>query len=647
MNLYFDEWLVTNGLGGFACGSIGGAPMRKHHALLISPFFPPLGRTILLNYVEDRLLLSDGREIPLSLLQTKEEAGHSLLPLSEFRLENGLPVWRFEFEDVVLLKSLFFVHRQNTIHIFYKLIDAKSEVKIKWRPYLHFRKLDDAVNAFSENKYTLKMAEEIYEIECSSFPVLRLASFQNSPFTIDTHVFTDVFYEIEKNRGYHCYGSLTSPGYFLADLTLNERVTFIASSEPCANIQALNEDEALSAERQRRKKILKTAHFSPLKLGSRLLFAADTFLMIPTTRPADIIRMQASGDEACSIIAGFPWFADWGRDTMISLEGLTLSTNQFQKAHAILKTFGSYLKDGLIPNLFPDGESVGLYHTADATLWFFHAIGRYVDVTGDTDLLEILLPKLEESIQRHIQGTHFGIKADRDGLLLQGESSFALTWMDAKVENWVVTPRRGKTVEINGLWYNALKLWESWTGKKLDITERCYESFNQRFWCEKGYLYDRVDGEISADEALRPNQLLAISLKYPVLEQRRWKSVLDTVQQELLTPFGLRTLSPSHKDYKAFYAGDLKARDFAYHQGTVWPWLLGPFIDVWLKVYPGDFKSVRGFLEGLEKRLESNTLGSLEEIFDGSDPFHARGCFAQAWSVAEFLRHYVPSQKIP
>ena len=360
-----------------------------------------------------------------------------------------------------------------------------------------------------------------------------------------------------------------------------------------------------------------------------------------------MIRLQALGQEAKSIIAGFPWFTDWGRDTMISLEGLTLTTGKSRDAYAILLTYAYYVRDGLIPNMFPEGKLKGKYNTADATLWFFHAIDRYISNTEDTEILEFLIPILNQIIQQHVKGTHFGIKMDKDGLLTQGEEGIQLTWMDAKVGDWVVTPRRGKAVEINALWYNALKLFEKWTERPLEITETCYESFNQKFWIEnEGYLYDVIEGEQGNDSALRPNRLFAISLRYPILKKEKWQSVLDIVTKELLTPVGLRTLSPSHPEYKNAYHGDLRSRDAAYHQGTVWPWLFGPYTDVWLKVYPKEIEKIQKLLEGMEDHLKIHCIGSISEIFDASPPFKARGAFAQAWSVAEILRSLVQVYKL-
>jgi predicted glycogen debranching enzyme len=382
------------------------------------------------------------------------------------------------------------------------------------------------------------------------------------------------------------------------------------------------------------------------------VLAADQFVVTPIGRVEDAARARAAGDEVRSVVAGYHWFTDWGRDTMISLEGLTLTTGRHLEAGYILRTFVRYVRDGLIPNLFPEGDSEGLYHTADATLWFFHAVDRYVEQTGDRATLALLGPTLADIVERHLAGTRFGIGVDpKDGLLRQGAPGYQLTWMDAKVDDWVVTPRRGKAVEINALWYNALRLLEGWLAETGDAAaagvlrqhaELARASFNERFWyAEGGHLYDVIDGEGGDDPACRPNQVVAIALRHPVLDPGRWSAVLDTVRTRLLTPVGLRSLAPDHADYKRRYDGDLRARDAAYHQGTVWPWLIGPFVDAWLRVHPREVGAARRMLEGFAAHLAEAGIGSISEIFDAEEPFTPRGCVAQAWSVAEVLRAWV------
>jgi predicted glycogen debranching enzyme len=463
---------------------------------------------------------------------------------------------------------------------------------------------------------------------------------------------------MEKIRGYEFVGTLWSPGYFRADLTRTGAVTLVASTEPWDVVEALTPDAAARAEAERRRGLV--ARASPAnadRLTAQLVLAADQFIITPAGRADEAARARAAGEEIRTVIAGYHWFTDWGRDTMISLEGLTLSTCRYREAAYILRTFGHYVRDGLIPNMFPDGAREGLYHTADATLWFFHAGQQYVRVTGDKETLRSLLPTFVDIVRHHLEGTRFGIGVDpTDGLLRQGAPGYQLTWMDAKVDDWVVTPRRGKAVEINALWYNALRLLHRWTDElggagDLDLefhAERARRAFNARFWFEAGHhLRDVVDGENGDEVACRPNQVFAISLDYPILDQERWEAVLQVVRAQLLTPVGLRSLAPGHPDYKPTYYGDLRSRDAAYHQGTVWAWLIGPFVDAWLKVYPDDRAGARRLLDGFDAQLSDACVGSISEVFDAECPYVPRGCVAQAWSVAEVLRALLKTAERP
>jgi predicted glycogen debranching enzyme len=463
----------------------------------------------------------------------------------------------------------------------------------------------------------------------------------------------NLHYRTEAARGYPDVGDLWSPGFFRLEIVPGRDASFTASIEPWTTILALRPEDALAAERTRRTRLLHSAdRHARAGPAAELVLAADQFVITPAGRIEDAAFSHASGDEVRTIIAGYHWFTDWGRDTMISLEGLTLVTGRHLEAGYILRTFAHYIRDGLIPNMFPEGKREGLYHTADATLWFFHAIGRYLRATGDRDTLRMMLPKLLGIIKHHVRGTRFGIGVDRkDGLLRQGAEGYQLTWMDAKVDDWVVTPRRGKAVEINALWYNALRLLEAWVREErgeaaarplAEHAERAWRSFNERFWyAEGGYLYDVVDGEKGDDPACRPNQLFAISLEHPVLERARWEPVVEVCRQRLLTPVGLRSLAPGDPDYKPSYDGDLRSRDAAYHQGTVWAWLVGPYVDAWLRIHPDDRAGARKVLAGFLSHLGEGAIGSISEVFDAREPFTARGCIAQAWSVAEVLRAWV------
>ncbi|HET7220550.1 MAG TPA: amylo-alpha-1,6-glucosidase, partial [Vicinamibacterales bacterium] len=571
--------------------------------------------------------------------------------LVEFRVELGLPVWRYDLGGTVLEKRIVMPYGQNTVHVSYAQIEGREAVRLSLRPSVQFRSYEASLDTPAAGRYEIRSSGKRHELHSETeLPPLRLTlAGERAALTLDERGANAVPYEMERARGYEAVGALWSPGYFRVDLVPGQLVTLIGSTESWETILALPPDRVTEVEQERRRRLLAIAgEAGEDRLSAELVLAADQFIITPAGRAEEAARARASGEEVRTIIAGYHWFTDWGRDTMISLDGLTLCTGRFREAAYILRTFAHYVRDGLIPNMFPDGAREGLYHTADASLWFFHAVAKYVDATGDEDTLRTLLPPLVEIVRSHLAGTRFGIGVDpSDGLLRQGADGYQLTWMDAKVDGWVVTPRRGKAVEINALWYNALRLLEGWTRTNggagdLDLAahaERARRAFNERFWFADGdYLYDVVDGESGDDTACRPNQVVAIALDYPVLDERRWRAVLSVVTKRLLTPVGLRSLAPGHQDYKPVYYGDLRSRDAAYHQGTVWAWLIGPFLDAWLRVHPDDLEGAARLLAGFDARLEEACVGSIAEIFDAEAPYVPRGCIAQAWSVAEVLR---------
>jgi predicted glycogen debranching enzyme len=645
------EWLLTNGLGGYAFGTVAGVPTRRYHGLLVAALPAPLGRTMVLNHVVERLRLPGGGELPLGAFEPPE-GGPALPPdLVELRLVNGRPRWRFERDGTVLEKRLVVPHRQNTTHIVYQLL-AGGPATLVLEPALDVRPQDSAVTG---RAHVYRFEDQPPGLSIvppgDGFPPLRLAAHGREPARLTLAPRTlELLYRLERQRGYDHRGTLHVPGRFELLLGLGESATLTASTESWAEALAVPATEAEALDDERRLRLVEQADpCLRAGRGAELVMAADQFIITPRTRP---------GDEARTVIAGYPWFTDWGRDTMISLEGLALHTGRHVEARDILHTFAHHVRDGLIPNLFPEGKNEGLYHTADATLWFFHALGRYERATGEVETRRFLMPTLIDIVDHHVRGTRFGIGVDPDdGLLRQGAAGYQLTWMDAKVGDWVVTPRRGKAVEINALFYNAIRLLEGWLrdGDDADHRRRADElgaraaalhaAFNRRFWYEAGgHLHDVVDVEGVAgalDSSLRPNQLLAVSLPHPVLERARWQPVLRAVCDRLATPFGLRSLAPGHPDYKPRYDGDLRARDAAYHQGTVWGWLVGPFVDAWEKTLPDDRAGARGRLHGLEAELANACVGTISEIFDAEPPYTPRGCAAQAWSVAEAIRALV------
>jgi predicted glycogen debranching enzyme len=647
------EWLVTNGLGGYASGTEAGVITRRFHGILIAALPAPEGRTMMLNYLAELLVFPDGRMVQLGE-QERPTGPRGQAPkatLADFKLEQGLPVWRFEHEGTVVEKRVIVLHRQNTAHVGYRLL-AGPALTLDLEPWVNFRPHEGALDRPLGGPYALKAAGDRYEISLDGHPaMLRLKVLaDHAAFTIEGRRIERIRYQTEASRGYDSSGDLYSPGYFRAELRADAPATCIASTEPWEVIDALSPDEARASEKNRRDRLIARADPRLHQgRGAELVLAADQFIITPIGRVRDSTRAKAAGDEVRTVIAGYPWFTDWGRDTMISLEGLALVTGRHAEAGFILRTFAHYVRDGLIPNMFPEGNNAGLYHTADATLWFFHAVERFVATTGDRTTLRLLLPVLEDIIDHHRRGTRFGIHVDSaDGLLVQGQEGYALTWMDAKLGDLVITPRRGKAVEINALYYNALRLLERWLREERSdaaaaaigvAADRARDAFNRRFWYEEGgYLYDVVDGERGDDSAFRPNQVLAVSLAHPVLDPERWAPVIDQVEKRLVTPGGLRSLAEGHPDYKASYFGDLRKRDMAYHQGTAWAWLAGPFIEAWLKVHPDDLAPAYKLTADLVRHLDEACVGSISEIFDAAPPYTPRGCFAQAWSVSETLR---------
>lgn len=648
------EWLLANGLGGYASGSVAGANTRRYHGLLVAALPAPLGRMVMLDHLGEWLQMPD--RPPVRLAGEEWPGARHDLPevLTEFRLEMGLPVWCYRFEDAVLEKRVLMPCGQNTVHLTYCLAEGSRPARLILRPRVNFRGHEASVPQPPRAGYRVVACGRRIEIHAADdveLPPLRMMLHAGrSDLVLEGGAVEEFFYRVEAARGFPDPGCVWTPGRFRAELHPGEDCTLVASVEPWESVEALSPAQARQAELSRRERLIEQAHPAAREgRAAELVLAADQFIITPVTRRAEASRALAEGDQARTVIAGYHWFTDWGRDTMISLEGLTLCTGRHAEAGAILRTFQHHVRDGLIPNMFPEGQNEGLYHTADATLWFFHALDRYVAATGDRVTLRHALPTLLSIVDHHLRGTCFNIGVDpADGLLRQGAEGYQLTWMDAKVDGWVVTPRRGKAVELNALFYNALRLMERWLGEEGDRAgaaemarhaERVAESFNRRFWNPgTGCLFDVVDGEQGDDPAIRPNMLFAISLPHAVLDQSRWASVVDVARRELVTPVGLRSLAPQHPDYKPYYDGDLRARDAAYHQGTVWGWLAGPFADAWSKVHPQDSGAIQRLVDGFADHLGEACIGSISEIFDAQAPFTPRGCIAQAWSVAEVLR---------
>lgn len=646
------EWLLTNGLGGFASGTLAGSVTRRYHGLLVAALPSPLGRTVMLSRLHETIKTGDGESFLLNIQELENnQLDTTCRCIQSFHLEMGLPVWTYQTNEFKLEKRILMLRNKNTVLVNYKLLEAQGEVSVELRPAVHFRPLEAAVNEdiVATSDYVVSGRNNIYQIQGGAYPPLALKVIDtDSTFNVDNRRRDNIHFRLEYERGYASTGNHWTPGFFKLSLAPGASATIVATTE-AANEIPESFSAAYESEIERRKNLLAAApEISRENMCGELVLAADQFIVTPGGRIKEAERARAAGEDVKTIIAGYHWFTDWGRDTMISLEGLTLTTGRHKEARYILRTFANYVRDGLIPNMFPEHDNTGLYHTADASLWFFHAVHRYVKTTGDTETLHYILPKLISIVDHHLAGTLFNIGVDpTDGLLRQGEEGYQLTWMDAKVNDWVVTPRRGKAVELNALWYNALCLLAGWLEETDDQratalrehAARTRASFNQRFWnSTAGYLYDVIDGPEKLDDSCRPNQILAIALDHPVLDQQHWEPVVDAITKHLLTPVGLRSLSPDHRDYKQNYDGDLFTRDAAYHQGTVWAWLIGPYIDAWVKTYPQERVKVRDLLAGFEAHMNEAGVGTISEIFDAEEPYAPRGCIAQAWSVAEVLR---------
>ena len=650
------EWLVTNGLGGFASGSLLGIGTRRFHGLFVPNLAQPKGRHIMISRFDEEIGIA-GQHVKIGGAEYVDGSLDTDVHrcLLQFRWDGLMPTWRFEVDGAIIEKTIVMPHHQNTVCVHYKLIEGQS-IPIRLRPFMAFRRQDAVLVHEAKWPFTLSFSGGRYEIRRShSELALRFGlGPDHGAFTCHDILGENALYRVEQVRGYDHSEHLYSPGYFTAELSADKPLTFVATTQ---GWEALDIDgaTAINCEQRRVEHLLSMApENARLGFAAQLVAAADQFIIVPGSRLEETLHARASGDQVRTVIAGYHWFCDWGRDTMISLEGLTLCTGRHHEARAILHTFSQYVRDGLLPNLFPEGEREALYHTVDATLWYFHAIDRYLTVTGDKSLLHELFPVLQGIIEHHVRGTHYNIGMDpQDGLIKAGAEGYQLTWMDAKVDGWVVTPRRGKPVEIQALWHNALSLMAGWA-VELDQPVGAYQvqadqvkaSFNQRYWNEaKGYLFDVIDGENGDDDACRPNQVFTMALSHPVLAQDKWAPVLETVRQRLLTPYGLRTLSKDHPDYKANYEGDLRTRDAAYHQGTVWPWLIGHFVTAWLRVHPSRVQA-RALLNAFAHHLQDAGMGSISEIFDAEAPYTPRGCIAQAWSVAEVLRAWLLTEEV-
>lgn len=638
------EWVLTNGIGGYAGSSVTGAHARKHHGYLIASLHPPVERFVILSKINECLIRSS-EKIDFTVEQYLADDGSTAYRkgieyLNSFTYD-GLVHFTTKAPEFTMTKTLAFEHGKNTIAVSYDIQNDGDAATLVLTPLFNYRVHHDASTVD-----TLKF-DTTYEQ-----PEIRLVPQQNKDVTI--RLFTDdgtvVPCEEKYTTGMQLQKELDVESDALDDNYTPYQIEFPLDAgcrkkiSIVCTIEDVYEKDAFAtaaAEMARFDALEKKAGYHD-ELAETLTIAADHFLAY----------RQSTG--LMTVLAGLPWFTDWGRDTMIALTGLTLSTGRYQDARDILTTFARYVHHGMVPNMFPDEGTAPLYNTADASMWYFYAVGKYLDYTGTPEdyafVQETIYPKLKEIIAAYEHGTDFSIYMEEDGLIHAGSGLDQVTWMDVRVGDWVATPRHGKPVEINALWYHALCLMEEWATRFEEdgshyaaLAAHAKESFAKEFWNEKdGCLYDVVDG-LEGDATLRPNQIYAVSLPHRMLDADKEKKIVDKVYEKLYAKTGLRSLSPDDKEYHPTYEGCLDKRDHAYHQGTSWGFLLGSFLTAYVHVYGTSkevIKQADAMLDATREQFYHGCIGSIAEIFDGDEPHTSRGCYAQAWSVGEILRAY-------
>jgi predicted glycogen debranching enzyme len=640
------EWLVTNGIGGFASGTIAGSATRRYHGLLFAALNPPAARTLLVGGVDEAIRVGG---------QTFELATHRWLSgavapegyrnLRGFRLDGTVPVWTHQAGAARLEKSVWMRYGENSTYIRYRLAESSSPVELELKVLVNYRDFHGATHVGGPpNEWRMRVEPAEHGARVTAYDGAAPFYLRSLAASCELqHVwYRDFFYPRERERGLDDHEDQLFAARFRAQLKPDQSIAFLFSTSESASLEG---EGAFAEERARQGKVIAaaTALLQPTTSGDSapawlapLVLAADQFL---------VRRSLPDQPDGKTAIAGYHWFGDWGRDTMIALPGLALATGRTDIAREILLAFASFVDCGMLPNNFPDAGGTPEYNTIDATLWYFEAIRQYFAGTEDVATLKTLFPILAEIIEAHIRGTRYNIHVDADGLLYGGGPGAQLTWMDAKIGDWVVTPRTGKPVEVNALWFSALETMARFA-TTLDKPASIYtqhasaaKSSFGKFWnAERNCCFDVIDAPgVGNDAALRPNQIFAVSLGGNLLSAERQKSVVDICAEQLLTPVGLRSLAPGELGYAGRHAGGARDRDAAYHQGTVWGWLLGPFVLAHYRVYR-ERAAALAFLEPLAKNIDRYGVGTLGEIFDGDAPHASRGCIAQAWTVGEILR---------
>lgn len=629
------EWLLTNGLGGFASSTIIGENTRRYHGLLLVSLDPPVDRRLLVAKLDEDLYVNKVRYVLGTNRVRNGYAQEGYRYLLNFQ-RHPFPTYIYQIDGIFLIKTIIMIHGENTTVVHYRVINPfQKKLSLYIFPLVNCR---DYHHITQENDWPFHQEfisnRQVEIAPYSGAPHIYMAT-DHAEYVQSPSWYKGMYYYMEEYRGLPCFEDHFIPGYFTLHSQTSEEFSITFST---SEIAGFDYEHLEKKERERRNALLELAGHSD-DFVQKLVLAADDF----------IVERASTGKK--SIIAGYPWFNDWGRDAMIAFPGLTLCTRRFQDAREILATFSAYTKEGLVPNMFTGPGEEPLYNTVDASLWYFYAIQKYLAYTKDYPFIkEHLWETMRDVIHYYRIGTRYGIAMDDDGLIIAGTPGLQLTWMDAKVGDWVVTPRQGKPVEINALWYNALMFMSELTGifdKKdeySELAEQVRQNFLLLFWNEeKQCLYDVVDGA-EKDGCVRPNQIIAVSLPYSALPQKLAQAVVERVFDELYAVYGFRSLSPQEQQFQGHYGGDQYYRDGAYHQGTAWSWLLGHFVTAYRKAFnysPESLLTVRLLLAPMRDHLRDHGIGTISEIFDGEYPFTPRGCFAQAWGVAEVLRCYL------
>jgi len=638
------EWLLTNGIGGFSSSTIIGSNARRYHGLLFASFNPPIERHLFLSKIDETVFI-DSFPYNIHSFSTGDYKMTGYNHQQEFSMDS-IVHYKYLVKNIIIEKKITMVHGRNAVAIIYRVKNTEHNTRLRLAPLVNFRDFHHISRRENLNFNVKKESTGLIISPVSQKNALKIMIDKGEIIRQDNNWFNSMYYDIEKDRGLDafedhyipCHIEISLKPWEEKELTVYAEVGSENDSE--FREMAMPDGKLLLENEINRIKGIQDKINIDDAFAKTLAAAADTFIV------------QRKSTKSKTIIAGYPWFSDWGRDVMIAFPGLTLATGRYDDAKQILYTYSKYVKDGLIPNMFPDAGNEPLYNSVDAALWFFEAVNKYLEYTDDMDFIKTDIYKSLVSIIEHFKnGTIFSIYMDEDGLISSGDKDTQLTWMDAKVGDWVVTPRHGKAVEINALWYNALKVMEKISENlKYDSAEYTrlsnlsYDSFADKFWNDDLKCLHDVIGDGYIDSRVRPNQIFAVSLSFQVISGKKAEAIVRKVWDELYTPFGLRSLAEYEAEYRGTYSGDQHSRDGAYHQGTVWGWLTGHFITAFLRVYKNKREIAKEMIEPFKSHIYDGCIGTISEIFEGYEPHYPRGCFAQAWSVAEVLRVYLENE---